>query len=184
MSVRLKKWTVEEYERLLALGVLTENDRVQLVEGEIVEMSPQNAPHAAAVRLTEEALRQAFGRGFDVRVQMPLRLAPHSEPEPDVAVVRGSPRDYRDRHPGGEDTVLVVEVADATLSFDRERKGRVYAAAGIPEYWILNLNDRELEVYREPEGGEYRIRVVLREGEAVAPLFRPDARIPLGDLLP
>ncbi len=83
---------------------------------------------------------------------MPLRLAPDSEPEPDVAVVPGSPRDYRDQHPGGEDTVLVVEVADSPFSFDRERKGKVYAGAGIPEYWGLNLNDHELEVYQQPEG--------------------------------
>ncbi len=184
MGVRLKKWTVEEYERLVALGALTENDRVQLLEGEIVEVSPQNAPHMTAVHLIYEALRSLLPPGFTVRVQGPLTLAPNSEPEPDVAVVRGSPRDYRDRHPGGGDTVLVVEVADATLFFDRERKGKVYAGAGIPEYWILNLNDRELEVYREPEGREYRVRMVLQEGVAVVPLFRPDARISVGDLLP
>lgn len=184
MSVQLKKWTVEEYERLVALGALTEHDRVQLVEGEIVEMIPQKAPHMTAVRLVEDALREAFGREGDVRVQGPLVLAPDSEPEPDVAVVRGTPRDYRDRHPGADDTLLVVEVADATLAFDRERKGRVYARAGIPEYWILNLHSRELEVYREPAGGAYRLQVVLREGETVAPLARPEVRIRVGELLP
>ncbi len=184
MGAQLKKWTVEEYERLVTLGALTENDRVQLVQGEIVQMSPQNAPHMTAVHLIYEALRSLLPPGFTVRVQGPLTLAPDSEPEPDVAVVRGSPRDYRDRHPGGDDTALVVEVADTTLSFDRERKGRVYAGAGIPEYWILNLNDRELEVYREPEAGEYRTRAVLREGDTVTPSFRPDARISLADLLP
>ncbi len=184
MSVQLKKWTVEEYERLVALGALTENDRVQLVEGEIVEMSPQNAPHTTAVHLTYETLRALLPPGHTVRVQGPLTLTPDSEPEPDVAVVRGGPRDYRHRHPGPGDTLLVVEVADFTLSFDRERKARVYAGAGIPEYWILNLNDRALEVYREPHGGEYRVSVVQREGESVTPLFRPDAQIPVGDLLP
>ena len=152
MAVRLRRWTREEYDRLVAVGVLGEDERVQLVEGEIVEMSPQGAWHATAVRLVEEALRRAFGEGFDVRVQLPLALGPDSEPEPDVAVVRGGPRDYRDRHPTGQDTVLVVEVAESTWRFDRERKAKVYAGAGIEEYWILNLEGRVLEVYRGPEG--------------------------------
>ncbi len=184
VAVRLRKWTTEEYERLVALGVLEEDERVQLVEGEIVEVSPQSAPHVTAVRLVEEALRAAFGVGFDVRVQGPLRLAPDSESEPDVAVVRGSPRDYRDRHPTGQDAVLVVEVADATWRFDRDRKGRVYAGAGIPEYWIVNLQSRALEVYRSPEGGRYREQLTCSAEQTLAPLSAPQARIRVADLLP
>lgn len=94
-----------------------------------------------------------------------------------MAVVRGGPRDYRDHHPTGKDTVLVVEVADTTWRFDRERKGRVYAAARIPEYWILNLEHRSLEVYRRPEEGEYREQLILREEDSVAPLLRPEVQI-------
>lgn len=184
MAVRARRWTRQEYERLGALGVLGEDERVQLVEGEIVGMSPQSALHATAVRLVEEALRGVAGAGSDVRVQLPLALGSDSEPEPDVAVVRGSVRDYRDHHPTGQDTVLVVEVADATWRFDRERKGRVYAAAEIPEYWIVNLESRALEVYREPEGADYRQQLTKAGEDTVAPLFAPQARVRVSDLLP
>lgn len=184
MAVRARRWTREEYERLVALGVLGEDERVQLVEGEIVEMSPQSALHATAVRLVEEALRGVTGAGFDVRVQLPLALGSDSEPEPDVAVVRGGVRDYRDRHPTGQDTVLVVEVADATWRFDREHKGRVYAAAGIPEYWIVNLESGALEVYRDSEGGQYRQQLAKAAEDTVAPLFAPQVQVRVSDLLP
>jgi len=184
VAVRLRKWTREEYDRLVAAGVLGEDERVQLVEGEIVEMSPQSAAHATAVCLVEEALRRTFGEGFVVRVQLPLALGPDSEPEPDVAVVRGGPRDYRDRHPTGEETVLVVEVAESTWRFDRERKGKVYAEAGVGEYWILNLEERVLEVYRGPGGGGYREELRYGEGDAVVPLARPEARVEVAELLP
>lgn len=184
VAVRTRKWTRAEYDRLITLGLLGEDERVQLVEGEILEMSPQSAPHMTAIRLVEEALRAAFGRGFDVRVQGPLALGPDSEPEPDVAVVRGGPRDYREHHPTGQDAVLVVEVADASWRFDRERKGRLYATARIPEYWIVNLESRVLEVYREPEQGQYARQLVYGAGDTVTPLFSPEARIAVADLLP
>jgi Uma2 family endonuclease len=184
VAVRLRKWTREEYDRLVAAGVLGEDERVQLVEGEIVEMSPQSAAHATAVCLVEEALRRTFGEGFVVRVQLPLALGPESEPDPDVAVVRGGPRDYRDRHPTGEETVLVVEVAESTWRFDRERKGKVYAEAGVGEYWILSLEERVLEVYRGPGGGGYREGLRYGEGDAVVPLARPEARVEVAELLP
>jgi Uma2 family endonuclease len=184
VAVRLRKWTREEYDRLVAAGVLGEDERVQLVEGEILEMSPQSAAHATAVCLVEEALRRTLGEGFVVRVQLPLALGPESEPEPDVAVVRGGPRDYRDRHPTGEETVLVVEVAESTWRFDRERKGKVYAEAGVGEYWILSLEERVLEVYRGPGGGGYREELRYGEGDAVVPLARPEARVEVAELLP
>lgn len=187
MSVQLKRWTREEYERLVALGVLGPDDRVQLVEGEIVEMAPQGPAHSTAIALAAEALRRVSLPGTYVRIQAPLALGEHSEPEPDVAVVPGDLRAYRDHHPTS--AVLVVEVADATVDFDRSRKAAIYAAAGIPEYWILNLPDSVLEVYREPlasEGGlaSYQTAVRLSSGEQVNTLGRPNARIEVADLLP
>lgn len=182
MSVWLRRWTREEYERLVEVGVLGEDDHVQLIEGEIVEMTPQNAPHMVAVHLVADALRSTFGPGFSIRVQGPLALGIDSEPEPDVAVVRGSFRDYRDRHP--TTAVLVVEVADSTWRFDRERKSRAYARAGIHEYWIVNLETRTLEVYRDPAGDRYGTERVLQPEEEVSPVARPDARIRVADLLP
>lgn len=183
MSVQAKRWTREEYDRMVALGVLTPESRVQLIDGEILEMTPQGARHATAIRLVERALRRVFGEdAFDVRGQLPLALGPHSEPEPDIAVVQGSLADYRDRHP--ESAVLVVEVADESLHLDRNKKVPLYASAGIPEYWILNLEERILEVYRGPEAGGYREHLRLRQGESVTPPARPEARIEVGTLLP
>jgi Uma2 family endonuclease len=184
MSVRTKLWTREEYDRLVALGAFPPDAHVQLIEGEIVEMTPQGAAHAAAIRMIEEALRSAFPVGYDVRVQLPLALLPDSEPEPDVAVVSGSFRDYLTHHP--EAAVLVVEVADESLAHDRARKATVYARGRVPEYWILNLADRQLEVSRDPDpgNGSYRTAHIIRDGDEAAPLAAPAARIPVNALLP
>ncbi|MGH7164603.1 MAG: Uma2 family endonuclease, partial [Nitrospiraceae bacterium] len=145
-AVALRRWTRQEYDRLVVEGFFHPEERLELMEGEIVRMTPQGSLHATAIRLVEEALRAAFGTGFDVRVQMPLALTDDSEPEPDVAVVTGNPRDYRDTHPSA--AVLIVEVADATVPYDRERKRALYARVGIADYWIVNLLDRRLEVFR------------------------------------
>jgi Uma2 family endonuclease len=168
-------------------GVLGEDDRVQLVEGEIVEMAPQGPAHMTAIRLAEDALRTAFRPGFDVRSQGPLALSEVSEPEPDVAVVRGGPRDYARTHPAT--AVLVVEVADTTAEFDRARKGPMYARAGIPEYWIVDLNLATVDVYRQPEtlpDGRATYRTHLRVGRdgEVSPLAAPGSPIPVRYLLP
>jgi Uma2 family endonuclease len=139
--------------------------------------------------LIQEALRGISGAGFLIRTPFPLVLDPDSEPEPDLAVVIGLPRDYRDNHPTSAE--LVVEVADTTLVLDREPKGSLYARAGIPEYWILNLVDRLLEVYRDPKvaqqaplGWEYASVERYSSGQSVTPLFRPQAQIAVADLLP
>jgi Uma2 family endonuclease len=187
MSVQPKRWTREEYERLVVLGALGPDDRVQLIDGEIVEMAPQGPGHMTAVTLAAEALRRVFLPDHSVRVQGPLALGAFSEPEPDVAVVAGDPRDYRDRHP--DTAVLVVEVAEATLPFDRRRKAPIYAAAGIPEYWVVDLAGRALEVYRDPvppDGRPPAYRSVQRLGsdDHVVPLARPGGSIAVADLLP
>lgn len=181
MSVRSKVWTRDEYDRLAAAGAFRPDARVQLIQGEIVEMTPQSAAHAAAVELAQSAL-QALGREYWVRVQLPLALGVESEPEPDLAVVAGPPRTRAGHHPTA--AALVVEVADTTLDFDRTRKHEMYARARIPEYWIVNLVDRVLEVYRESQGPTYRTVLRLAPGEAIAPLAAPAASLKIGDLLP
>jgi Uma2 family endonuclease len=188
-AVQTRRWTREEYERLIETGVFHPEERVELIDGELVVMTPQKSVHATAVRLVDEMLRMAFGSGHDVRAQLPLALDPDSEPEPDVAVVIGMPRDYRDAHP--TTALLVVEVADTTLAFDRERKGSLYARAGIADYWILNLADRVLEVYRDPVpapsalyGWHYRVPQRLSASDSVSPLAAPRARVAVSDLLP
>lgn len=174
---------------MVAAGVFPPGDRVELLDGEILAITPQGSAHATAVRLTEEALRVAFGRGYDVRVQMPPALEPTSEPEPDVTVVPGSPRDYRGAHPASG--LLVVEIADTTLDYDREQKGSLYARAGVTDYWIVNLSDRRLEVYRDPAplsqaryGCGFRTVRHHSSGERVAPLAAPQASVAVADLLP
>jgi Uma2 family endonuclease len=141
-----------------------------------------------AVRLAEEALRAAFAAGWEVRPQGPIALDSRSEPEPDVSVVRGRPRDYRDAHPTSP--VLVIEVALASLKLDRTRKSRAYARAGVPEFWIVNLVDRVLEIHRDPGRLEdrrrwgYRSVQILGRDAAVSPLAAPAACIVVADLLP
>lgn len=186
-AVALRRWTRQEYERLVTEGFFHPEERLELVEGEIIRMTPQGSPHATAISLCVEALRAAFGADHHVRVQMPLALTDDSEPEPDVAVVAGNPRDYRDAHP--TTALLIVEVADATLPYDRERKANLYARAGIAEYWIVNLLDRCLEVYRRPTlsgtaNARYADRAVLPTEESIAPLATPNQSITVSDLLP
>jgi Uma2 family endonuclease len=167
---------------MVDLGILGPEARVELIEGEILTMSPQKSAHATGVQLAGDALRAAFGRGFVVRTQLPLALGVDSEPEPDVAVVAGSPRDFRAAHPAT--ALLVVEVAEASLDFDRAVKRALYAGAALAEYWIVDLHERRLEVHREPRGGDYRERRVLRPEDAVAPVARPRSSLRVADLLP
>ena len=187
--VPTKRWARVEYERLVDLAVFQPGDRVELVGGQLVVREPQGGPHAVGVRLAEEALGRAFGAGWEVRGQMPVALDDESEPEPDVAVCAGSPRDYLAGHPTRP--VLVVEVADSSLAFDREHKGSLYARARILDYWIANLADRVLEVYRDPIPSAaalyaWRFSTLLRLGAAdvVTPLAALQSRIPIADLLP
>ncbi len=181
-ALTLHRWTRAEYERIVDAGVFDPEARLELLDGEIVEMSPQKSLHAAAVDLVEDVLRRCLGAGYYVRGQKPLALDDISEPEPDVAVVKGSIRDYTGQHP--TTAVLLVEVADTTLTKDRQYKATVYARNGIPEYWILNLRDRALEVYRYPTGNAYSKRLVLSPDQTVAPLVVPDMQIKVADLLP
>jgi len=183
-AVQTYRWTREAFEKLAEVGLVAPDARLELIDGEILQkMSPQSSQHATAVLLVAEALRSIFTPPvYTIRVQLPLALGPYSEPEPDVAVVEGAPRRYRDEHPSS--AVLVVEVADASLQFDRTRKAALYARAGIPEYWIVNLLDGVLEVHRRPEGDTYRERLVLPSQERVRPLARPEVEIAVAELLP
>jgi Uma2 family endonuclease len=183
-AIDVRRWTREEYESLVDQGFFGPEERLELVDGVIYEMTPQKSGHAAGVRLAHRELERIFPEGFDVRTQMPLALDPRSEPEPDLAVVAGSPRDYVQGHPTS--AVLVVEVSDSTLQYDRKTKQPLYARAGILDSWILNLVDRCLEVYRSPDSrtGEYRTKLVLCSGDRISPLGRPESSIAIDDLLP
>lgn len=179
---RVHRFTRTRYEQMIDAGIFGEEDNIELLDGALIEMAPQKSPHATAVTLTAEVLRPVFAGSHTVRVQLPLALGPHSEPEPDIAVVRGSPRDYRDAHP--QRAELIVEVADATLAYDRGRKLAAYALAGITDYWILDVAAGTLEVCRQPQSDRYLDRQVHRSGDVVAPLAAPHAASAVADLLP
>jgi Uma2 family endonuclease len=179
--VEVHRWTRQDYYRMAETGLLGPDERTELLDGVIYTMSPQGGTHAMVVQLVTEALRSLFS-GHSVRTQLPLALGEHSEPEPDIAVVPGNPRDYPKDHPSS--AVLVVEVADSSLRHDRLRKLPLYARWAIPEVWIVDLGEPALEVYRDPTGERYRSRMVLRGGDCVSPLSYPDAVLAVADLLP
>jgi Uma2 family endonuclease len=181
-TIDTRRFTREEYERLVEQGFFHPEEKLELVEGIIYEMTPQSSIHATGVRAATRTLESVFSEGFDVRPQLPFASGDDSEPEPDVVVVAGAWQDFSHAHPAK--AVLIVEVAESSLFHDRKRKSRLYARAGIPEYWILNLVDWCLEVYREPKSGEYASRTTLREGDSVSPLARPETSVPVADLFP
>jgi len=187
--VRLRRWTRAEYERLIEIGIFRPGEPIELLGGELMVAEPQGSAHYTAIGLVEDALRSALGPGWLVRSQGPIALTDDSEPEPDVAVTRGSRRDYSREHPGRP--ALVVEVAESSLALERQHKGSLYARAGVADYWILNLVEQVLEMYREPIldptsrfGWRYASMEILASGSSAAPLAAPAARIAVSDLLP
>ena len=184
----LRRWTRAEYDRLVDLGVL-HGEPVELIGGQLVVAEPQGSYHATAIGAVDDALRAALPPGWVVRAQMPVALDDESEPEPDLAVVPGERADYRADHPARP--ALVVEVAESSLAFDREDKGSLYARGGVHDYWIVNVLERVLEVYRDPGPDPtapygWRYRAVERLGPAavVSPLALPSMRLAVSDLLP
>lgn len=177
-------WTCNEYHRMMEEGYFADK-RVELLDGEILQMPAQLTFHAVAVGLIRRVMDAAYGAGYDVRIQAPATLNPHSEPEPDILVARGDPKDYITHHPGPGEIVLLIEVSDRTLNKDRRRETRAYARAGIADYWIVNLVNRCLEIYRDPlPDGRYQDAQTYSPGEVVNPLTLPDAEIRVADLLP
>lgn len=149
--VPIRRWSVDEYHAMLHVGILGENDPVELLDGWLVAKMTKNPPHRIATRRVRKILEQAVPHGWYVDSQEPITLST-SEPEPDGVVIRGDSADYADRHPPAGAVALVVEVADASLEFDRTVKKGIYAQAGIPWYWIANLVERRLEVFSSPTG--------------------------------
>jgi Uma2 family endonuclease len=149
----LYRFSVDQYEKMIEAGVLTNADRVELIEGIVIQKMTQQPPHAVAIDYTLDALRPLLPEGWRLREQKPIKLS-DSEPEPDLVIVRGPLQRYETQHPGPRDIALLIEIADTSLGGDRQDKGRTYARARIPVYWIINLNDRQVEVYTEPKGGK------------------------------
>ena len=187
-AIEIRRFTRVEYQKL-AETIFLPDERLELIDGQLVLREPQDTPHAVGSQLALRAVDRAFGAGWNVRPGLPVALDDMSEPEPDVAVVPGDPRDYLDAHP--EHPVLIVEVSWSRLAFDRRHKASLYARAGIADYWVVNLVDRVVEVHREPVadasapyGFSYRSITQLAPPATVTPLAAPSAVIPVADLLP
>lgn len=187
--VLMRRWTVDEYHRMIEAGVFASDERFELLEGWIVPKVSRNPPHDACVDQAQEELRRRLPAGWRVRLQSAITTH-DSEPEPDIAIVRGSARTYSTRHPGPQDTAMVIEVADSSLLQDRRRKARIYAAAGIASYWIINVSARMVEVYSDPTGPSgapsYRVRREFRADEQIDIEIEGKcaATVPVADMLP
>ncbi|MGK7928818.1 MAG: Uma2 family endonuclease [Spirulina sp.] len=181
----LRLWTVEEYHRMADVGILQPDERVELIAGQIIcKMSPQKTPHATAITRTERQLRNGLSDRVLLRIQLPIALNPYSEPEPDIAIVQPDPRDYIDRHPLVSQIYAIVEIADTTLRRDCGLKAREYANSGIRDYWVLDVVNRQLHLFREPTSEGYASKSILSENDAVSPLQFPESRIEIREILP
>ena len=181
MALMTKRWTVAEYHRLVDEGILDDHP-VELLNGEIVVMAPEGVPHASLSSDAGEYLTRLLEERAHVRPAKPITLfAVDSEPEPDLAIVKRSTRKYRDHHPYPEDVLWLVEYANTSLSKDLEEKKRLYAEAGIREYWVVNLREMVVVVFRSPQEGSYREEQTLEEG-VIHPLALPDVAVSVARL--
>ncbi len=179
----LKCWTVEDYHRMIAAGILTPADRVELLNGQIIEMVPQDPSHAANTSSFGNQLVVKLADRAWIRTQLPLTLTPDSEPEPDIAIVHIDTKLYRDRHPSPTDVFWLIEIANTTLRRDRTLKAPLYAQAGIPEYWIVDLTQQQVIVQTQPQGDRYRSIQVFSRTEQIVPSAFPDVVVELRSLL-
>ncbi|MEG4104590.1 Uma2 family endonuclease [Microcoleus sp. S13_C5] len=180
----LRKWTVKEYHKLGELGFFHPEERVELLSGNIIKMSAKGTAHTSALGRTDRLLQYIFRNLAWVRMQDPIALDDNSEPEPDIAVVRIDPFDYATHHPTPSEVYLIIEVADSSLTFDREIKAKAYARSGIADYWVLNVGDRQLHLFREPTENGYQSEVILGETASISPLQFPTVNIAIQEMLP
>lgn len=184
----IHQWKKSEYYKMAEIG-LFQGYRAELIEGQIIEMSPMSSLHATAVTIISNVIEKIFGKGYFARVQMPIDAGIISEPEPDIAIIKGNIRDYKNSHP--QQAELIIEVADTSLDYDRKTKGSIYAKMGVKDYWIYNINEQLFEIYRDPVKDEtkltgfgYTTILILKSGNTIAPLTKPKKSIAITDLIP
>ncbi len=175
-----RRFSRDEYYEMARSGILKPEERVELIDGDIIAMTSQGTPHAAFIDFLDTQLQQAFGDQVAVRAQLPLALGDTSEPEPDLVVVPGKPLDYVKGHP--TTALLIVEVAETSLPFDRTTKAQLYAEHLIPEYWIINIPDRQIEVFRNPSQAGYETHTILGGDDIITSLHAPDFTLLLTEL--
>jgi Uma2 family endonuclease len=182
-ELQRRRFTADEYHRMAEAGVLRDDDRVELLDGEIVEMTPIGSRHAACVDRLNVLLHRSLAGHDIVRIQGPVRLDAHSEPQPDLSVLRSRADFYASAHPGPDDVILVVEVADASLTYDREIKVRLYARAGILETWLVDLQNEHVDVFTQPTPQGFRASREIRRGERLTSQALPAASFLVDDML-
>lgn len=169
MSVTLKRKAItsEAYNLMIGAGILTEDDKVELLNGDIVFMSPVGPKHASHVKLFRALFGKSYGKKAVIGVQDPVALGDFDQPEPDISVLRPSEDFYLERHPGANEIFLLIEISDSTLERDREAKLPIYAKSGVPVYWIVNLVDKKIECYSNPQDDYYRNIEIFTEGDLI-----------------
>lgn len=180
----LRQWTVAEYQKMAAAGIFHPEERVELIAGQIIRMSAKGTAHTSAVGRTAKVLRRLLENRADIRTQDPIQLDNFSEPEPDIAVVKIDSLDYADHHPTTSELFLIIEVADSSFKYDRETKGKVYAQSRIRDYWVLDVINRKLHVFREPTQEGYDSEVIFTEDAIVLSLQFPAIAIAIAQILP
>jgi Uma2 family endonuclease len=183
IELRRHRFTVDEYHRMIQAGILNEDDRVELIRGEIVQMAAIGSRHASCVARLNDLLVGTLRGQAVLWPQNPLTIMPDSEPEPDIILLRYREDFYRGALPQAEDVALLIEVADTSLRYDRHMKGPLYAEAGVQEYWIVDLEGEAVEVYRDPSGGRFRSVERIASSATLSPLAFPDLRLAAADIL-
>jgi Uma2 family endonuclease len=180
MGESVRRWTVAEYNRLSQAKVLANDERTELIEGIIHVMSPMGPTHASTLFTVWKLLQDAYGAAQYVPSQVPVILSDLSEPEPDIIVARGSVRDYFNRPPSSPDILLIVEISDSSLQFDKNLKSVIYGRSGIPEYWVVDLYQHEIIVFKDPDtAAGYRSSAVISPGSTISPSFSPPVNFEL-----
>jgi len=182
-KVTKKLFTVDEFERMGEAGIFTEDDRVELIEGEIIQLGMIGAKHAAAVDRTVEFLMLGLSGRANVRVQNPVQLDVYNEPLPDITLLARRADFYAAGHPTADDVLLAIEISDTTLRYDRDVKMRIYAVRGIRESWIVDLDRGAVLVFRDPSPDGYKTCLIFRRGDSLSPLAFPDFFISVDHML-
>ena len=176
-------FTTDVYHQMIQRGILTRNDKIELLEGDLIKMSAVGPRHAACVERLSEILQHEFGRTTSLRHQNPVELSNISEPEPDITILRRRDDFYTNAHPTPDDVLLLIEISESTLAKDRGAKLSAYAKAGIVEYWIVNLQEDLIEVYTNPTGSSYDTARIVHRDEKISPLLLPSAVLEADEVL-
>lgn len=179
----VRKFTVEEYYKLAEVGILSEDDRVELIEGEIVVHSPIGSRHAACVKRLNALFSSRAQNKAIVSVQDPIRLSEHSEPQPDLALLKPHPDFYAEEHPSPQDVLLIIEVTETSLEYDKSVKLPLYAKHGIPEVWLVDLAQGRMEVHRKPQGERYMSAQKFKRDQTIAPEALPEVKLAVDEIL-